>query len=173
MTYVTYGQTELRHVMSEIEDLDKARAALIRETVIRSVMAETGEPREIVVEMIDAMDAMDSMAQEVVEELIQGEPTTLPDALDRYVDRLFDWSSSSGPSGDDIRGQEIGWDLTAILNYPFPGPCKVPCAACGAVDGIRPHLPLTLEEDRECQGMAESVAPVTREDLKRQGLLPG
>lgn len=111
--YVTYGRNELRHVMSEIEDLDEARAALVREHAIRHVMAETGETREVVIEMIDAMEATD---QEAVLDLTNGEPTTLRDALDRYVADL----ERDIEAGDAAGPVTISADLTTLLAYPWP-----------------------------------------------------
>jgi hypothetical protein len=111
--YVTYGRNELRHVMSEIKDLDEARAALVREHAIRHVMAESGETREVVIEMIDAMEATD---QEAVLDLTDGEPTTLRDALDRYVADL----ERDIEAGDAAGPVTISADLTTLLNYPWP-----------------------------------------------------
>lgn len=113
MGYVTYGRNELRHVMSEIEDLDEARAALVREHAVRHVMAETGEPREVVTEMIDAMEATD---QDGVLDLTEGEPTTLRDALERYLDAL----EKDIEAGDAAGPVTISADLGALLAYPWP-----------------------------------------------------
>lgn len=113
MGYVTYGRNELRHVMSEIEDLDEARAALVREHAVRHVMAETGEPREVVTEMIDAMEATD---QEGVLELTEGQPTTLRDALERYLDRLE--RALEGDPGSTLG--DVAGELGALLAYPWP-----------------------------------------------------
>lgn len=109
MEYVTYGRTELRHVMSEIEDLEEAKRALVRETVIRDVMAQSGEDRQTVTDMIGAMESMD---QEAVLDLTEGEPTTLADALSRYVDIL----ETGDPDPERIAGE-----LSALLAYPWPG----------------------------------------------------
>jgi hypothetical protein len=111
--YVTYGRNELRHVMSEIEDLDEARAALVREHAIRHVMAESGESREVVIEMIDAMEATD---QEAVLDLTDGEPTTLRDALERYLDRLE--RALEGDPGSTLG--DVAGELGALLAYPWP-----------------------------------------------------
>jgi hypothetical protein len=94
-------------------DLEAVQAALVRERVIRQVMDESGEERQHVADM---MDAMASVSQEGVEELTGGQPTTLRDTLHRYVDDL---ATRREPS------HEIGGvmaDLAAILAYPFPGP---------------------------------------------------
>jgi hypothetical protein len=122
MAYVTYGRVEIAHVMSEIEDLEEVKRAVVRETVIRGMMTETGESREIVAEMFDANN---SMNQESVLELTEGEPTTLADALTRYVDVL----EASDPDPERIAGE-----LTALLTYPWPdGPA--PANAVLKVDG--------------------------------------
>jgi hypothetical protein len=93
------------------EDLDAVKAALFREYVVRRVMGESGETREIVVEALDAGDSMD---QEGVLALTDGEPTTLADALNTYVMELAD-----NATNDDVRS--IVTDLGALLNYPWPG----------------------------------------------------
>lgn len=188
--------------LESVEDLEEIKRAVIRETVIRNVMADTGEPRELVAEMISQLDA---------------EPANL--------EQVVVWSHHHrawwGPSGRGYRAHAAdagrydpadkrylnrGCGCCLVPDVAIPAPPLRPRRApawlrrqineatlerveagevnlaavelidlddVAMVDGIRPHLPLTLEEDRECQGMAESVAPVTREDLKRQGLLPG
>jgi hypothetical protein len=103
----------LADALASVEDLDKVKAALIREQVIRQCVAETGETREIVVEMIDAMD---SMGQEAVTALTDGDPTTLREALLRYVEQLPEAvKEMTGEVTDRIVG-----DLGNILAYPFP-----------------------------------------------------
>lgn len=111
----------IRELMAGEDDLEPVKAALVREVTIRRVMAETGEPREVVVEAIDASDAM---ADEAILDLTEGEPTTLHDGLRRYIDDLAgrDWASS----------HEIGAvlaDLSALLNYRWPGPAATPPSA--------------------------------------------
>jgi hypothetical protein len=93
-------------------DLEAVQAALVRERVIRDVMRDSGEERQHVADMLDAMA---SVSQEGVEELTDGEPTTLRDALQRYVESL------PGPDGT-AADWNVAEDLGAILNYPFPGP---------------------------------------------------
>jgi hypothetical protein len=90
--------------------LDAVQTALTRETVIRKVMRDSGEPRDIVVEMIDAMQ---SMASEAVLDLMEGEPTTLRAALQRYVESL---PEPDGTAAD----WDVADDLSAILAYPWP-----------------------------------------------------
>lgn len=93
-------------------DLEMARAALSRETVIRQIMAETSEPRDIVTDMVDAAR---SMGEEAVLGLTDGEPTTLRDALSRYVEQLEGM-------GDVIANPDPGVivdELNAILTYPW------------------------------------------------------
>lgn len=91
----------------EEADLEQATKALARETVIRHMVAETGEPREIVAEMVDAHASMD---QEAVLNLTEGEPTTLRDALERYVESV---RQNGVPAGAE-------YDLEALLAYPYP-----------------------------------------------------
>lgn len=92
------------------EDLDAIGRALIRERVIRKIMIDTGESREIVVEQADAAE---SMGQEAVLELTEGEPTTLADALRRYAEeaetRIGGW------------WVQVAEELTTLLNYPWSG----------------------------------------------------
>lgn len=97
----------LAEALAEESDLDAVVKALARETVIRHMMAETGEPREIVAEQIDALSSMD---QEAVLDLTEGEPTTLRDALGRYVDAIQ----------PDDTGETVVDALNAILAHPFP-----------------------------------------------------
>lgn len=101
-------------------DLERVQRALSREVVIRQVMAESGEPYEVVAETVDAME---SMGQEAVLDLMEGEPTTLHAALERYTSEL--------EGRDELQPRDrIVDELTALLMYPWPGPCKAPCAAC-------------------------------------------
>jgi hypothetical protein len=116
---------DLADTMAKSPDLDKVQEALVKERVIREVMTKSGEPRDIVVEMIEAMK---SMADEAVLDLMEGEPTTLRAALQRYVDALPD----AYPNQEEATGWalEVTNDLASILGYPYPGPCKSPCEAC-------------------------------------------
>jgi hypothetical protein len=127
MGYPTFhGQAvDLGEMLAGADDLDAVQDALVKERVIREVMAESGEPRDIVVEMIDAMK---SMADEAVLDLMEGEPTTLRAALQRYVERLPD----AYPNQEEATGWalEVTNDLASILGYPYPGPCKSPCEGC-------------------------------------------
>lgn len=99
----------LADALASVDDLEKVKTAMIREETIRSVMAETREDRKTITDMIDAMD---SMGQEAVLELTEGEPTTLADALQRYVEIL----DSGDPDPERIAGE-----LNALLAYPWPG----------------------------------------------------
>lgn len=93
-------------------DLNVVARAIERERRIRDGMARTGEGREVVTEFIDAHSSMD---QEAVLGLTDGEPTTLVDALRRYVEQLNVYAEETGnlwPVTDD---------LAAILNYPWSG----------------------------------------------------
>lgn len=101
-------------LLEEADSLEWVTKALARETVIRHMVAETGEPREIVAEMVDAHASMD---QEAVLDLTEGEPTTLRAALERYVDDL-------DPGDENLRVGSVIDDLSAILAYPFPEEAK-------------------------------------------------
>jgi hypothetical protein len=91
-------------------DLDRLRAALVRETVIRQVMADSGEDRRTVTDMLDAMR---SMADEAVLDLMDGEPTTLHAGLQRYVDEL--------EKRDELQPRDrVVDDLSTLLAYPWP-----------------------------------------------------
>jgi hypothetical protein len=94
----------------EEADLDVMIKMTARETVIRHVMAETGESRQIVTEMVDAAASMD---QEAVLDLTDGQPTTLRAALERYVDDL-------DPSDENLLVGSVIDNLSAILAYPYP-----------------------------------------------------
>ena len=90
-----------------------AKRALIQETTIRQVMAETGEDRKTVTDM---MAAMGSMGQEAVLDLTEGEPTTLAEALQRYVDTL----EQAAMAEETIRAEHVCDALSALLAYPWP-----------------------------------------------------
>jgi hypothetical protein len=92
-------------------DLDVVRAALVKETVIRQVMADSGEDRRTVTDMLDAMR---SMADEAVLDLMEGEPTTLHAGLQRYVEEL--------EGRDELQPRDrVVDDLSTLLAYPWPG----------------------------------------------------
>ncbi len=107
MTTIGY---DLGALLAEERNLDRAKAALVREGAIRHIMALSGESRQIVAEMVDAHT---SMGHEAVLELTDGEPTTLKDALRRYVEAL--------EASDDPLPLSIEEDLRAMLEYPWPG----------------------------------------------------
>jgi hypothetical protein len=97
-------------------DLDGLRAALIREYFIRQAMAETGEDRQTVVDMIGALD---SMNQEAVLELTSGAPTTLADGLQAYIEAL-------DTEDADVSRSDVLDELHALLTYPWPGEDAAP-----------------------------------------------
>jgi hypothetical protein len=101
---------DLEKWLSETTELDTVMRALVRERVIREGMADTGESREIVAEMLDASISMD---QEGVLDLMEGEPTTLAAGLRRYVEEL--------EKRDELqpRDRVIG-ELDSLLAYPWP-----------------------------------------------------
>jgi len=90
-------------------DLDALIRAVSRETVIRHAMAETGEGRTVVAEMLDATT---SMGDEAVLDLMDGEPTTFRAAVQRYVEEL--------EGRDELQPRDrVVDDLTTLLNYPW------------------------------------------------------
>lgn len=99
---------DLADLFASMDDLEEVKTALIREQTVRDVMAESGEDRKTVTDMIDAMDSMD---QEAVLELTEGEPTTLEDALSRLSE---DWHQNGVPDGAE-------YHLDRLLTYPWPG----------------------------------------------------
>lgn len=101
----------LADALASVDDLEAVKRALVREAVIREVMRESGEDRKTVTDMIDAMG---SMGQEAVLDLTEGEPTTLADALSRYLEEL-------DRSDDVVPRSRVGDDLSALLAYPWPG----------------------------------------------------
>ncbi|HEU4751971.1 MAG TPA: hypothetical protein VFU47_02605 [Armatimonadota bacterium] len=103
----------LADALADVDDLDRVRAALVREHAVRHVMAETGEDRQTVTDMIDAMEATD---QEGVLDLTEGQPTTLRDALERYLERLG--RALEGDPGSTLGDVEA--ELGALLAYPWP-----------------------------------------------------
>lgn len=113
MGYPTFhGQAvDLGEMLAGAKDLEAVIKAVAREEVIRSAMAETGESRQIVTEMLDAMI---SMGQEAVLDLMDGEPTTLAAGLQRYVEEL--------EKRDDLQPRDrVVSDLETLLAYPWPG----------------------------------------------------
>jgi len=104
----------LADALASVDDLGEVGRALVREGAIRQVMRETGEDRKTVTDMIDAMD---SMGQEAVLDLTEGEPTTLADALQRYVDTLEQAASED----KTVKAEDVCGALHSLLAYPWPG----------------------------------------------------
>jgi hypothetical protein len=104
---------DVADLLASMEDLEEVQTALSREKVIRNVMASSGEDRQTI---IDFMDAHASMDQEAVLDLTDGEPTTLADALGRYVDSLDRMTGA----GEDIPADVIA-ELQSLLAYPWLG----------------------------------------------------
>ena len=100
----------LADALASVEDLEAVKRALIREATIRQVVAESGESREVVADLVDATA---SMGEEAVLDLTEGEPTTLRDALGRYVERL------AGATQEMDLHAVVG-DLDALLTFSFP-----------------------------------------------------
>jgi hypothetical protein len=163
MNASTYNREQVvTDMLSGIDDLGQVSRAIVREEAIRDGMARTGQGREPIAEAIDAMDAMD---QEAILDLTEGDPTTLVDALTRYVRILQD--------GDEIipRDQVVG-DLSAILEYSWSGEEKL-------VQLHNPHYGLALHIAHTPEGdlvvkmgnNRREVARVTWEDAGSGGVL--
>jgi len=114
MALTAYDPASLADLMAQAPDLDAVKAALIREDATRHVMAETGEDRQTVTDMMAAVDSMD---QEAVLDLMDGEPTTLRAGLQTYVAEL----SKRDPDGDELTPvARVLAELGALLAYPWP-----------------------------------------------------
>lgn len=100
-------------LVTECPDLAALARLVARETAIRSAMDETGEDRQTIVDMVAAADSMD---QEAILALTDGAPTTLRDALATYADGL-----SKQPDDETARADQVFNDITALLEYPYPG----------------------------------------------------
>lgn len=101
-------------LVTECPDLDALRRLVIREEAIRGTMAETGEDRQTIVDMIGAADSMD---QEAVLALTDGAPTTLRAALQAYLDAV----GQAAERGETRDAGDVFNDITALLAYPYPG----------------------------------------------------
>lgn len=109
---------EVRSLAETLEytvDLDRVERALSRERVIRQVMAESGEPRDVVAEMVDAMR---SMGEEAVLDMTDGEPTSLRAGLVRYIEGL-DAEVYGVHEVAELRARVSG-ELGALVEYPWP-----------------------------------------------------
>jgi hypothetical protein len=154
-------EIDLEKWLSETTELGTVQRALVREQAIRAIVAETGEERRHVV---DTMDALDSMDREAILDLTEGEPTTLVDALSRYVDVL--------EGRDEIVPRDgIVGDLSALLRHRWPG---VP----GAEELAREiHRAYVRQEPREVVPWEElsdeehALAAATISDLIGRGVL--
>jgi hypothetical protein len=115
MTETKDVRAMLDALLQNTDDLDQVQWAVKRERDIRNAMARSGEGRGPVTEMVDAIDSMD---QEAVLDLTEGDPTTLRDALQRYVAEL----EKRDPDGDELTPiARVTTDLGAILAYPWSG----------------------------------------------------
>jgi hypothetical protein len=92
----------LAQALTRTDDLDAVIRLVARERLIRDAMAQTGEGRNTVTDMFDAMQAA---GEDEILDLTDGEPTTLRDALSRYM--------------DDLDLDTVVADLSTILNYPW------------------------------------------------------
>lgn len=101
----------LAEALADVTDIGKVVRAVVRETAIREMMAETGETREAVTTVADAAV---SMNEEAVLDLMDGEPTTLGRGLARYVDEL--------EKRDELQPRDrIVGELDTLIRYPWPG----------------------------------------------------
>lgn len=111
----TYSREQaIRDMMTGVENLDTVVTALVREKAIREMVAVTGESREVVEESLGALDAMN---EEAVLDLTEGEPTTLRDGLERYVQHL----DSDPFEHDMVNVDGVVNHLSALLAYPWSG----------------------------------------------------
>ena len=106
---LNYAGVPLDKALEREPDLDKIKAALIREYWIRRVMTDTGEDRQTV---IDGIGAVESMDQEAVLDLTSGAPTTLADGLQALIETLDEQVMYGG--------SEVIDTLHALLTYPWP-----------------------------------------------------
>lgn len=101
---------DFQELVAQADDLDRVTRAVEREREIRIGMARTGKGREVVAEFLDAEAAMDD---EAVLDLTDGNPTTLVDALTRYLAEL--------EGRDELQPRaRVAGELAAILAYPWP-----------------------------------------------------
>lgn len=103
----------LADALASVDDLEAVKRALIKEATVREVMRESGEDRKTVTDMIDAMG---SMGQEAVLDLTEGEPTTLAEALSRYLEAL----DASPNDVETVPLTQVTDALSALLAYPWP-----------------------------------------------------
>lgn len=96
-------------MLSGIEDLSTVERAVAREREIRIMMARSGQGRGPAADMVDAEQAM---AEEAVLDLTDGEPTTLVDALQRYLSEL-------ACRGELQPRDQIATELETILSFPW------------------------------------------------------
>lgn len=136
------SREDLATVLADDQDLESVTRAVVREHAIRDGMARTGEGREVVADMLDALDSMD---QEAVLDLMEGEPTTMRDALQRYMDEII----KRDPDGDElIPAARVFTELAMIMGYPWSGEEAL-------VQLHNPHYGLSLHvvegDDRELE----------------------
>lgn len=102
-------ETFWRQALADTADLDTVSRAVARERAIRETMGKTGESREIVVEVLDAMI---SMGDEAVLTLTEGEATTLKDGVVKYVGHL--------EAQGDTASLDVAADLTTLVEHSWP-----------------------------------------------------
>lgn len=95
--------------LADTVDLDAVVRAAARERSIRDTMRETGEPREIVAELLDSII---SMGDEAVLTLTEGEATTLKDGVVKYIGHL--------EAQGDTASLDVAADLTTLVEHSWP-----------------------------------------------------
>lgn len=124
---------DFQEMLAQVDHLDVVQRAVIRERVIRDTMATSHESRKVVTDMVDAFQ---SMGEEAVQELTEGEPTTLRDAISRYIDMMDD------PAGDVVIDREaVAGDLQNIISFPWSGE-----EALVQLHEVNPSVRLEIEE---------------------------
>lgn len=110
MNRIKTSRDMVQALMENTDDLDAVTRAVEREREIRIGMARTGQGREVVAEFLDAQAAM---TEEGVLDLTDGQPTTLVDALTRYLEEL--------EGRDELQPRaRVAGELAAILAFPWP-----------------------------------------------------
>jgi hypothetical protein len=164
MDEVKTGRDMVQALMENTDDLDGVVRAVVRERMIRTGMARTGEGREIVAESLDALESMD---QEAVLDLTDGEPTTLVGALRRYLDEL----EKRDPDGDElIPTARVGAELAMILGYPWSHE-EERLAAHGVNSSVRLTLETRDDRDLSVKLGGHELARVSWEEAGSGGIL--
>lgn len=147
-------------LMENTDDLDQVTRAVVREKTIRAGMARTGEGREVVAEVVDALESMD---REAVLDLADGEPTTLRAALDRYLETL--------EARDELQPRDrILDELATIMGYPWSHE-EERLAAHGVNSSVRLTLETRDDRDLSVKLGGHELARVSWEEAGSGGIL--